>query len=268
MPIATARLRKITGMGLSCASASYRAAHVVADVVDAINDVWLRLAVQPRLVRDFLVFALDHIVTAEAVDRGALRDCHEPSAWIARNARLRPLRKRRNKGILREFFGKSDVTHHPRQSGDDFGRLDAPQSINGAVRIEHDSITQLRVFRELVQLRKPVTGDFEKALCPLQRFIPRRDGQHRVAPDDLFRFGERTVRYGDLRSVLSNAEFRSARVDAAEFQQGAGVSHLPNELSHCRHHRFIGLRLVNAAIDRINRHEFHVAVFLDAIDSR
>src|ERR1700722_3735725 len=67
------------------------------------------------------------------VDRAALRDGHQPRAWVLRNARLGPLLESRDERILRKVFRDPDVLRDAREPGDQFRRFDAPDRIDGAV---------------------------------------------------------------------------------------------------------------------------------------
>ena len=54
---------------------------------------------------------------------------HELGTWVFEDARCRPLLQR----VLRQFLGQAHVLHNARQAGDQLGRLDVPDGINGAV---------------------------------------------------------------------------------------------------------------------------------------
>ncbi len=51
------------------------------------------------------------------------------------DARLRPLLERGDQGVLRQLLGQADVAHHAGQAGDEPGRLDAPDRLDGAMGI-------------------------------------------------------------------------------------------------------------------------------------
>src|SRR5260370_4926392 len=55
---------------------------------------------------------------------------HEPCARVIGDADLRPLLKRDNKSILCEFLGQTHIAHDPRETGDDFCRLNPPDCLN------------------------------------------------------------------------------------------------------------------------------------------
>src|SRR2546428_8161729 len=90
----------------------------------------LRLELAPELP----VLALEELVAAPEVDRPMLRRGHKPRAWVVRDARLRPLLERGDESVLRELFGQTDVAHDPRETGDDPGRLDPPDRLDGSIR--------------------------------------------------------------------------------------------------------------------------------------
>ena len=69
------------------------------------------------------------------IDGAMLRGGHEPGARVVRDARLRPLLERGDEGVLREFLGKTDVAHDPRETGDEPGRLDPPDCVDRAMCI-------------------------------------------------------------------------------------------------------------------------------------
>jgi hypothetical protein len=115
----------------------HEAQEVVADVIVE-RGVEIRHSHLPlsfELATKLLVLALKPFVSAERVDRAVLSCGHEPSARIVGDARLRPLLERRDESVLREFLGKTNIAHDPRKTGDDSGRLDSPDRIDGAVCI-------------------------------------------------------------------------------------------------------------------------------------
>src|SRR5258708_29090301 len=112
----------------------HKAQEVVANVivergVEIGHGHLLRLELAAKL----LVLALKPLVSAEHVDSAMFRGGHEPSARVVRDARFRPLLKRGDESILREFLGKTDIAHDPRETGDDSGRLDSPDLIDAAI---------------------------------------------------------------------------------------------------------------------------------------
>ena len=79
------------------------------------------------------MLALEQRVAAEEVDRAVLGGGHQPGARVVRDARLRPLLERGDESILRELLGEADVAHHPREPGDESGRLDPPDGVDRAM---------------------------------------------------------------------------------------------------------------------------------------
>src|SRR5216683_3857232 len=79
------------------------------------------------------MLALEKFIPAKVIDRAVLRGGHEPGAWVVRDARLRPLFEGRDESVLRPLLGKADVAHDARQTGDDPGRLNPPDRIDGSV---------------------------------------------------------------------------------------------------------------------------------------
>jgi hypothetical protein len=77
-----------------------------------------------------LMLALDQLPATQPVNRSMLCCTHEPRTGIARNTRLRPLLESGNQSILRQFFGKSNVTDHPGQTRNKSRRLDPPEGID------------------------------------------------------------------------------------------------------------------------------------------
>jgi hypothetical protein len=67
------------------------------------------------------VLALEPRVPAEVINGTMLGGGHEPGARVVRDARLRPLLKRGDEGILRQVLGKADVTHNADEPGDEPG---------------------------------------------------------------------------------------------------------------------------------------------------
>ncbi len=74
--------------------------------------------------------ALEAFVAAQHVDCAMLRGGHEPGARIARDAGLRPLLKRGDQRVLREFLGDADIAHDAREAGDEPRRLDPPDRVD------------------------------------------------------------------------------------------------------------------------------------------
>ncbi len=88
-----------------------------------------------ELAAELLVLALEPLVSAEEIDGAMFRRGHEPGARVVRDARLRPLLERGDKSILRQLFGKADIAHDPRETGDEPGRFDPPDRVDGAMYV-------------------------------------------------------------------------------------------------------------------------------------
>ena len=110
---------------------------VVADVVVE-RRVEIRhghLCSRLELAAELLVLALEPLVSPQEIDGAMLRGGHEPGARVVRDARLRPLLERGDQRILRQVLGQTDVAHDPRQTGDEPGRLDPPDRVDGAMGV-------------------------------------------------------------------------------------------------------------------------------------
>ena len=90
-----------------------------------------------ELAAELLVLALEQRCVGAAVDRAVLGGGHEPGARVVRDARLRPLLERGDERVLRQLLGEADVAHDPREPGDEPGRLDPPDRLDGAVDVAH-----------------------------------------------------------------------------------------------------------------------------------
>ena len=113
----------------------HQAQEIIADVVvDRLVEVRRGdFSLDLHLATDLLVLALEPLVAAQEVDGTMLRGGHEPGARIVRNARPRPPLEGGHQGLLRDLLGEADVAHHPRQPGDEPGRLDPPDCVDGAL---------------------------------------------------------------------------------------------------------------------------------------
>src|ERR1700678_1704319 len=83
-----------------------------------------------KLAGEFLVFAIEQCVSPEVIDRAMFRRSHKPGSRIFRDARLRPLFERSEKGILGEILGNAHVTDDSREASDKPRRFDSPNRIN------------------------------------------------------------------------------------------------------------------------------------------
>ena len=113
---------------------------VVADVVCPLIDGRLeirhrRVLLRLELVTELLVLAIEPLVAAPEIDRPVLGGRHQPGAGVAGNARLGPLLERGEEGVLRQVLGQADVADDSRQAGDEPGRFNPPDRVDGAVRV-------------------------------------------------------------------------------------------------------------------------------------
>ncbi len=111
---------------------------VVADVT---VDLGIHLSCKVRalgfeLTGDLLVLVLEGRPPPYRVDAAPFGGDHEPGARVVRDARLGPLLQGRDERVLGELFCEPDVAHRPRQSCDESGRLDPPDRLDRAMRIE------------------------------------------------------------------------------------------------------------------------------------
>ncbi|MCW2838969.1 MAG: hypothetical protein JWR55_452 [Aeromicrobium sp.] len=106
---------------------------VVVDVVDGAGDVVHESA--SLSLGDHGVRGVVPLTTAEAVDRPALGDRHEPGAGVVRHAGRGPLHEGRHEGVLGEVLREADVARHARQRRDEPGRLDPPHGLDRAVEV-------------------------------------------------------------------------------------------------------------------------------------
>ncbi len=109
------------------------------------------------------MLAFEAGVAAEVIHGAVFGGGHEPRARIVRDARLGPLFKCSDQGILREVFGEADITHNPRKPGNEPGRLDPPDRVDSAMWIgSHHSYRSHHV--------QPVAATLERLLCEFEVF--------------------------------------------------------------------------------------------------
>ena len=107
--------------------------HVVVDRGVEIGDSGLLPRVE--LVADLLVLALGHGPLAQQIDGAMLGGSHEPGTGIVGHAGRGPPLQGRDQRVLRQVLGDADVAHHPGQSRDEPGRLDAPDGVDRAMGV-------------------------------------------------------------------------------------------------------------------------------------
>ena len=107
---------------------------VVADEVvgRGIHVGGCQLLVDQGVLAQLLLLALPGGSPAQLVDGAVLGGRHQPGTRLRRHAFGRPLAQRRLERVLRQIFGQVHVAHHARQPGDQPGRLDAPDRLDGA----------------------------------------------------------------------------------------------------------------------------------------
>src|SRR6202521_6400412 len=254
----------------------YEAEEVVADVIVErgveVGHGPLLLVLQ--LATKLLVLALKPFVSAEGIDRTVLRSGHEPSARIVRDARFLPLLERGDKSVLREFLGKADIAHHPRETGDDPGRLNPPDCIDGAMCVGsrhgysshhlrfaraspgaprlnvrgHSYARELLCFgTEVFRLEhlanlglafpsRPVFFvKFHKVPRPFDRLCFRLQFKLRIPADNLLSLGEWSVDHGKLPPGESDAGARSSWEESPAADHRAGFDGLFAELPNGVH---------------------------------
>jgi hypothetical protein len=84
---------------------------------------------------EFLVFALESNIASDAIDRAILPSGHEPGTRVRRNTGLRPLLECGEERVVREIFGRTNVTDDPGESGNYPRRFDPPDRVNRTVNV-------------------------------------------------------------------------------------------------------------------------------------
>jgi len=80
-----------------------------------------------------VLFFPEPLVASDGVDGAVLGRGHEPGTGLFGDAAGGPRLEGDDQRVLGEFFGEADVPHHPRESGDEAGRLDAPDGVDRPV---------------------------------------------------------------------------------------------------------------------------------------
>src|SRR5258708_2727808 len=75
----------------------------------------------------------EQLLAAQQIQRAMFRRGHEPSARLVRYAGFRPLFERGHESVLRQLLRKTDIAHHPRETRDEFRRLNPPDRFDSAV---------------------------------------------------------------------------------------------------------------------------------------
>src|ERR1700722_16701879 len=234
-----------------------------------------------QFASEFCVFTFQPGVAAEVINGSMFSSSHEPSARIIRNARLRPLLKRRHQSILREILGNANIAHNAHQASDQPRRLDSPDRVNRAMDRREVFIAMwigsrhsyrshhlyLLLAREVARTKHlpnlslafPSWPMFlmqlHEANRPLHRFLLGRQLELREAADDFLGFGERPVGHRHLpaREPHSRTLRRIAKSSIA--QHGAGLDCLFRKLRN-RIHQWFGRKPLSLFVFN-NHHEFH-----------
>ncbi len=84
---------------------------------------------------ELLVLTLEAGAPADQVDGSVLRGGHEPGGRVVRDPRLWPTLEGDDECILREFLGEAHVAYDTGDSGDESGRLDPSDRVDGAMDV-------------------------------------------------------------------------------------------------------------------------------------
>src|SRR6185369_14898370 len=95
----------------------HEAQEIVADLVikRGVEIGQRRFLLDFESVAEFPMLALEQLVAAEEIDRPMFCSRHEPGTRLVGDTRPRPLVKRGDERILREFLGEIDIPYDPRQ---------------------------------------------------------------------------------------------------------------------------------------------------------
>ncbi|MDJ0345147.1 hypothetical protein QMK19_31900 [Streptomyces sp. H10-C2] len=77
--------------------------------------------------------------------------------------------ERGDERVLGELLGEADVVHHPREPGDDGGRLEFPDRIDGAMGVRHRHDDSSSGAEDLLDHALAVTDDLAEAAGQLDR---------------------------------------------------------------------------------------------------
>src|SRR5260370_18972724 len=90
------------------------AQQVIADgIINRGIEIWHRHLFGLELVTEFLVLALEPLVSAERVNGTVLGGSHEPCAGIIRNTPPRPFFDRHNQRVLGKRLGNAKLSSDP-----------------------------------------------------------------------------------------------------------------------------------------------------------
>lgn len=113
------------------------AQEIVADVI-VDGEIEIRLGpllLDVELVADLDMLALQHDISPQPVNGTMFSGGHEPGARVVRDTGLRPPLQCNRQRVLRKILSLVDIAHNPRKTGDESGRFDAPDGVNGAVSV-------------------------------------------------------------------------------------------------------------------------------------
>ena len=142
-----------------------------------------------ELAAELLVLALERLLAAQRVDRAVLGGGHEPGARVVRDARFRPLLERGDERVLGESSARPTSRTHPREAGDEPGRLDPPDRVDRAMgvgsrhgyRLERNfqspnasRVEQLNAFRLLGKGSARLSAHCRSSMADLGLTLPAR----------------------------------------------------------------------------------------------
>ena len=87
------------------------------------------------LATELFVLVFQQRVAAEVIDGAMFGSGHQPRARVVGDTRLRPLFECGDESVLCQVLGHADVAHDTRQPGDEPGRLDPPDGVDGAMGV-------------------------------------------------------------------------------------------------------------------------------------
>ena len=86
-----------------------------------------------QLATQFGDLAFRQLIAPDAVDAPPLGDGHQPRAGLVRHAIRRPLFQRSHERVLGQILGQAHIAHPPGERGNELGRFDAPDRVDGAM---------------------------------------------------------------------------------------------------------------------------------------
>src|SRR2546427_1593448 len=95
------------------------------------------------------VLALERLAASDQVGRAMLRGRHQPGARSLWHAGSGPLLERGNEGVLCELLSRPDIADEASQPGDEPGRLDPPDRVDGAMRVGGHRLRETGALRRI-----------------------------------------------------------------------------------------------------------------------